>query len=56
MARFVPPAPHAQPRERSKTAARDEFYSKVFTRLSIAVFLTMAASVVAATVMFNQGF
>ncbi len=56
MARDLPHAPHARPREASKTAARDDFYSKVFTRLSIAVFLTMAVSVVAAAVMFNQGF
>jgi hypothetical protein len=53
--------PHARPTRAPSTAlsgvaARDAFYSKLFTRLSIAVFLTIAASIAATAVLFNQGF
>jgi hypothetical protein len=58
MARDLPHATrtHANPRLTSNVVSRDVFYSKLFTRLSIAVFLTMAASVVATAVLYNQGF
>ena len=35
---------------------RDRFYSNLFTRLSIGVFLTIAASIAATAVLFNQGY
>lgn len=55
MARDYSKASPVQNRTASKAASRDEFYSKLFTRLSVAVFLTMAASVAVAAVLFNQG-
>lgn len=40
----------------SSVESRDRFYSNLFTRLSIAVFLTIAASIAATAVLFNQGY
>ncbi len=40
----------------SDAASRDELYSMLFTRLSIAVFLTIAGSIVVTAVLFNQGY
>jgi hypothetical protein len=40
----------------SNVAARDAFYSKLFTRLSVAVFLTIAAGVAATAVLYSQGY
>ena len=43
-------------RAMSNVASRDDLYSMLFTRLSIAVFLTIAGSIVATSVLFNQGY
>ena len=43
-------------RAMSNVASRDALYSMLFTRLSIAVFLTIAGSIVATSVLFNQGY
>ncbi len=40
----------------SDVASRDDLYSMLFTRLSIAVFLTIAGSIVVTAVLFNQGY
>ena len=41
---------------RADVASRDALHSMLFTRLSIAVFLTIAASIVATALLFNQGY